>query len=337
MLSFGREPLPVVDRLISVVIVNFNAGDDLVASVESALASTVEVEAVIVDNASTDESLARLTERFDGDPRVGILRNDANLGFARASNAGIRETRGEHVLLLNPDCAVEPGTLAAVRQALDERPGAGMAGCLIRNPDGTEQAGCRRRLPTPARAFARAFGLTRFGESGRRADFVLAGQPLPDGPVEVEAISGAFMMVRRDALDRVGLLDEGYFLHCEDLDWCQRFRQAGLAILFVPGATAVHVKGRSSRDRPVRVLWHMHRGMVRFYRKFFRDRYSAPLHVARVPRGVAALRRPRVVGAPEARRLPCRLRGLPSSPGPRASSGAASGIGSPHEGSGFTR
>jgi len=261
-----------------VVIVNFNAGDDLLASVESALASTVETEVVVVDNASTDGSLAALAERFKDRSGVRIIRHDANLGFARASNAGIALARGEHVLLLNPDCRVPPGTLAAVREALDARPDAGMAGCLIQNPDGSEQAGCRRRLPTPGRAFVRAFGLSRFnvGGSERFSDFVLAGQPLPDGPTEVEAISGAFMMVRRGALDRVGLLDEGYFLHCEDLDWCQRFRQAGFAILFVPGATAVHVKGRSSRDRPVRVLWHMHRGMVRFYGKFFRDQYSLP-------------------------------------------------------------
>jgi GT2 family glycosyltransferase len=264
--------------VVSVVIVNFNAGDDLLASVESALASTVEVEVIVVDNASTDGSLAALAKRFEGHPGVRIVRNDANLGFARASNAGIALARGEHVLLLNPDCRVPPGTLAAVREALDARPDAGMAGCLVQNPDGSEQAGCRRRLPTPGRAFVRAFGLSRFniGGSERFPDFVLAGQPLPDGPTEVEAISGAFMMVRRGALDRVGLLDEGYFLHCEDLDWCQRFRQAGFAILFVPGATAVHDKGRSSRDRPVRVLWHMHRGMVRFYRKFFGDQYPLP-------------------------------------------------------------
>jgi GT2 family glycosyltransferase len=262
-----------VDRPVSVVVVNFNAGDELLHTVASALASTVPVEVLVVDNASTDGSRERLAERYADEPRVRILRNEANFGFAEASNAGLAEARGGHILLLNPDCSVEPDTLETVRRALDERPVAGMAGCLIRNPDGSEQPGCRRLLPTPGRAFVRAFGLGSAGLS----DFVLAGQPLPDGPVEVEAISGAFMMVRRETLARVGLLDEGYFLHCEDLDWCQRYRQAGFKILFVPGAVAVHVKGRSGRDRPVRVLWHMHRGMVRFYRKFFRHRYPLPL------------------------------------------------------------
>jgi GT2 family glycosyltransferase len=267
-----------VDRPVSVVVVNFNAGDDLVQSVSAALASTVPVEVVVVDNASTDGSLGRLAARFADEPNLRILRNEANLGFAEASNAGIAVARGGHILLLNPDCTVEPATIEIVRRALDEEPGAGMAGCLVRNPDGSEQAGCRRLLPTPGRAFVRAFGLRRLGGGERLRDFVLAGDPLPDGPVEVEAISGAFMMIKRQTLAQVGLLDEGYFLHCEDLDWCQRYRSAGLKILFVPGAVAVHLKGRSGRDRPVRVLWHMHRGMVRFYRKFFRDRYPLPLY-----------------------------------------------------------
>jgi GT2 family glycosyltransferase len=266
-----------VDRPVSVVVVNFNAGDDLLQTVSSALASSVPVEVLVVDNASTDGSPERLAERYAGDTRVRLFRNGANLGFAQASNAGIAAARGSPILLLNPDCSVEPDTLRTVRRALDEHPEAGLAGCLLRNPDGSEQAGCRRLLPTPGRAFVRAFGLSRLGKAAGVSDFVLAGQPLPERPVEVEAISGAFMMVRREALARVGLLDEGYFLHCEDLDWCQRFRIAGFQVLFVPGAVAVHVKGRSGRDRPVRVLWHMHRGMVRFYRKFFRDRYPLPL------------------------------------------------------------
>jgi len=127
----------------------------------------------------------------------------------------------------------------------------------------------------------RAFGLAPLARrlrmaDGRVRDFVRRGDPLPSYPVEVEAISGAFMFVRREAVAKVGPLDEGYFLHCEDLDWCLRFRQAGYRVLFVPGVAVVHDKGASSRGRPVRVLWHMHRGMVRFYRKFFRDAYARP-------------------------------------------------------------
>ena len=215
--------------MISVVTVNFNAGPLLARSVRAALASTEPVEVIVVDNGSTDGSVEALRGALGGDPRVRILSQGRNTGFAAACNTGMRESRGELVLLLNPDCIVGADTLATVRAALNAAPEAGMAGCLLLNEDGTEQEGCRRSVPTPGRAFVRAFGLARLR---RRAgamggDFVLSDQPLPAAPVEVDAISGAFMMVRREALDAVGPLDEAYFMHCEDLDWCMRFRQSG--------------------------------------------------------------------------------------------------------------
>ena len=262
-------------RPVSVVTVNYNAGEALVECVRSVLASTVAVEVVVVDNGSSDGSLERLRPCLGGDPRVLLLEMHANLGFAAANNRGLLETRGEFVLFLNPDCVIEPATIERMRAVLHLHPQAGMAGCLVLNSDGSEQPGCRRRIPTPGLALGRALGLTRW--LGRERDFVLAGTPLPAEPTEVEAISGAFMFVRRRAMEAVGPLDEGYFLHCEDLDWCLRFRQSGQRVLFVPGVAIHHQKGRSSRDRPVRVLWHKHRGMVRFYRKFFRDAYPAPL------------------------------------------------------------
>lgn len=264
---------------VSVITVNFNGGDLLAASVAAVLQSSVPVEVIVADNGSADDSLATLRARVGGDPRVRILEIGANVGFAKANNRALLDATGEYLLFLNPDCLVRPDTLEKMAQVLSTRPQVGMAGCLVLNPDGSEQAGCRRSLPTPGRAFLRAFGLTRLlPPDGRAAhDFVLRGQPLPDHPVPVDAISGSFMFVRRAALDVVGPLDEGYFLHCEDLDWCCRFREAGLEVLFVPDVSVVHHQGHCSRARPLRVLWYKHRGMVRFYRKFLRRRYPAPL------------------------------------------------------------
>ena len=110
-----------------------------------------------------------------------------------------------------------------------------------------------------------------------RPYFNLTGTPLPKSPIDVEAISGAFMLVRRSALDRIGPLDPQYFLHCEDLDWCMRFTQAGYRILFVPNVIITHVKGSCSVNRPIFVEWHKHKGMLRFYRKYFLDKYPRPL------------------------------------------------------------
>jgi GT2 family glycosyltransferase len=108
-------------------------------------------------------------------------------------------------------------------------------------------------------------------------DFHLHKQPMPEQPIQVEAISGALMLVRREAMEDVGIWDEEYFLHCEDLDWCMRFRQKSWQILFVPGAKVFHQWGACSRARPVFVEWHKHRGMMRFYRKFFRQQYPGAL------------------------------------------------------------
>jgi GT2 family glycosyltransferase len=251
---------------IRVITVNYNAGALLTECIRRVAASTVPVEIVVVDNASSDDSLACL--RAAAIPNLTIVGNAANLGFSRANNLALRGWTGDYALLLNPDCLVEPDTIEKVIAALARAPEAGMAGCLIRNPDGSEQAGCRRLTPTPGRALRRLLG---------GAALSLAGRPLPAGAEPVEAISGAFMLVRRAALEEVGLLDEGYFMHCEDLDWCIRFRQAGWSILFVPAVAVTHVKGVCSGDRAIRVEWYKHRGMVRYYCKFFRADHPAAL------------------------------------------------------------
>lgn len=258
---------------VSAVIVNYNAGQFLTACIDSALAQMSEV--LVVDNASTDFSLELCAEYFPEEPKLKIIRNATNLGFAAACNIGIAQATGTYVLFLNPDCILSAGSLQRMLQVLEINLEAGMAGGLLTNQDGTEQAGGRRAVPTPWRSFVRAFGLYRFAKYWPRlfSDFHLHKQALPDRPIEVEAISGALMLVRREAVENVGLWDEGYFLHCEDLDWCMRFRQKGWKILFVPDAPVVHHKGICSQSRPIFVEWHKHKGMMRFYRKFFRRQY----------------------------------------------------------------
>jgi GT2 family glycosyltransferase len=162
---------------------------------------------------------------------------------------------------------------------MDSTPQAGMAGPLILNSDGTEQAGGRRTVPTPWRTFTRVFGLSSLRKHYPRlfADFLLHQHPLPDCHTEVEAISGACMLVRRSALLDVGNMDEGYFMHCEDLDWYMRFRQRNWKIMFVPDARIIHHKGTCSKTRPIFVEWHKHKGMIRFYSKYFHHQYPGIL------------------------------------------------------------
>jgi len=258
---------------ISVVIVNYNAGPFLAECVHSALPQVNEV--LVVDNASSDFSLELCAERFPDEPKLKIMRNAANLGFAAACNIGVEQTTQPYVLFLNPDCILGEGSLRRMFLVLEKNSEAGMAGGLLLNQDGSEQAGGRRAVPTPWRSFVRAFGLYRFSAYWPRLffDFHLHKQPLPSNPLGVEAISGALMLVRREAMKNVGLWDEDYFLHCEDLDWCMRFRQKGWKVLFVPDAPVLHHKGACSRSRPILVEWHKHKGMMRFYRKFFQPQY----------------------------------------------------------------
>lgn len=264
-------------RSCDVVIVNYNAGNLLSGSVQSVLAEEAR-HVFVVDNDSHDESLAHLSASIS-DARVTVIRNGQNLGFAVACNIGARASTADAVLFLNPDGVLVPCALKCMLDVLDRDTSVGMVGGLLMNFDGSEQGGGRRAVPTPWRSFVRAFGLYRFAHRWPKLfyDFHLHKQPLSDGPIEVETISGACMLVKREAVADVGLWDEGYFLHCEDLDWCMRFRQKGWKIMFAPDAKIIHHKGTCSKSRPIFVEWHKHRGMMRFYRKFFRQQYPGAL------------------------------------------------------------
>jgi GT2 family glycosyltransferase len=262
---------------VSLIIVNYNARGCIVACVSSALKQVDEV--IVVDNASHDNSLALLEAVFPGEQKLKIVRNRENLGFAAACNIGAETSTGSYLFFLNPDSVLAPDSVSHLLRAFDDSPKVGMVGGLLLNPDGTEQAGGRRAIPTPWRSFVRAFGLSRFADRWPRLffDFHLHKQPLPNHSVEVEAISGACMVIRRAAMRDVGRWDEGYFLHCEDLDFSMTLRGKGWKIMFVPEAKIVHDKGACSRSRPIFVEWHKHRGMMRFYRKFFRHQYPGPV------------------------------------------------------------
>jgi GT2 family glycosyltransferase len=263
--------------LVSLVVVNYNSSAFLKGCAQAAMAQVDEI--IVVDNASVDGSIETLLESCPNEPKLKVVRNGANLGFAVACNIGSELAKGDYVLFLNPDCRLGVGVVAEMVSVLKSDATVGMAGGLLLNLDGTEQGGGRRAIPTPWRSFVRAFGLSRFSDRWPRLffDFYLHKQPLPALPIDVEAISGACMLVKRKAMEDVGPWDENYFLHCEDLDWCMRFRQKGWKVMFVPSARVTHAQGVCGRSRPVFVQWHKHKGMMRFYRKFFRHQYPGLL------------------------------------------------------------
>ncbi len=205
-----------------------------ISCVDSLLNCPLEIEIIVVDNASTDGSL----DALQGLPHVQIIKNPTNVGFAAACNSGLRVASAPFLLFLNPDCSFEPGALAELLSVMDSDERIGMVSGRSDEFRRDRTSRWTSGHPHSLAVFCARIWLVRFSDRWPRLffDFHLHKQPLPDQPIEVEATSGACMLIRREAMQDVGEWDEGYFLHCEDLDLCMRFRQKGWKILFVPNA-----------------------------------------------------------------------------------------------------
>jgi len=258
--------------MITVVIVNYFSADVLKDCLLS-LHAKQALEIKLIDN-SVDEqekqTLERLVTEFSN---VELLFNSENLGFSKAVNQGAKLAKGDAILLLNPDTVVSEGALDELYAAVFPKDVA-IAGPLILFPDGTEQPAGRRKTPTPARAFSSLFGLSRLGLG---KGYAMGGNPIPSEAQEVDAVSGSCLLIRKSVFEQLGFMDEGYAMHCEDLDLCMRVKLADFKLMFVPTAVVTHAKGHSSHNRQLWVTWQLHRGMIRYYKKFFRERYPKPL------------------------------------------------------------
>ncbi len=259
------------------MIVNHNAGRLLGDCLEAALSQARQV--ILVDQASAPGPFEAVLSLFGHHPDLMVVRSSENTGFSAGCNRGAALATEPVLLFLNPDCILMPGSLPVLVEALGSTERVGMAGGLLTDAQGHEQGGARRSIPTPWRSFVRGFGLARLAWLSPRifSDFYLHRDPLPRAAVEVEAVSGALTLVSREAFEDVGPWDEGFFLHCEDLDLCMRFRNKGWRVVFEPRARAIHYRGMCGRSRPLAVEWHKHRGMIRFYCKHFRGAYPPGL------------------------------------------------------------
>ncbi len=256
------------------ILVNYNSGEWLQRAVQSVLDFT-QATVSVVDNASRDNSFSA-TQTAINDARATFIANPTNRGFAAANNQVLSALCEDVAVLMNPDCLLNAYTLAPLLAALEADPRIGAASCRILNADGTNQVTSRRRFPTPLSALARILQLHRLARPPEWAqDFNFGGSAEADEPLQyVPAISGAFMVIRRTTLKAVGLLDEAYFMHCEDLDWCKRCELAGIPIAFVAQSSVMHAKGVSSKSRPIGVLWNLHSGMLRFFDRYYRSEYG---------------------------------------------------------------
>ena len=275
---------------LSVVIVNYNVSHYLLQCVDSlshALRGT-DSEVIVVDNHSRDNSVTLLRQYH---PEVRIVENLHNLGFAKANNIAIRQSRGEYVLLLNPDTIVSESVVKGVISFLDSHPDAGSAGVRMLNADGTVAPESRRGVPTPMTAFYKLSGLCGMFPNSRRFGRYYLGHLPWDSPQQIEVVSGAFCMLRTSVLKKVGLLDEDYFMYGEDIDLSYRILKSGATNWYVP-ETILHYKGESTHKSSFRYVHVFYQAMHIFFRKHFSHLglfISIPIKTAIIVKASSAL------------------------------------------------
>ncbi len=273
---------------LSIVIVNYNVRyylEQCLLSVEKAL-SGVCGEVFVVDNHSTDDSLPYLKSKF---PWVRYIENQQNLGFSRANNQALREARGEYVLLLNPDTFIGERSLRECIDFMDKNPQAGMCGVGMLKVDGSFAPESRRGIPTPFVAFCKMTGLGALFPKSRLFGryYMQYLNKYSINPIEI--VSGAFMFIRKEALDKVGLLDETFFMYGEDIDISYRVLQAGYKNYYLP-TQILHYKGESTKKNSLRYVNAFHKAMIIFFRKHFAHYsgiYSAFITLTIMMKGVA--------------------------------------------------
>jgi N-acetylglucosaminyl-diphospho-decaprenol L-rhamnosyltransferase len=247
---------------LAAVIVNYNAGPEIRAALQSIVAEMAggEWEALVVDNASTDGSSDYVWEFA---PRARVLRNAVNIGFGRGINQGVTASRAPFILIMNPDCRLEPGAVATMRAELEARPRCAIVGLRVLDPDGSEQGSARGDPDMLTGLFGRTGPLRHLLPSSAmsRRNVVSTGRE----SATVDWVSGACMLVRRSAFEEVGGFDPRYFLYWEDADLCRRLRARGYETRYVPTATAVHQVGHSSRTARAASIKAFHESAYLYY------------------------------------------------------------------------
>jgi len=245
---------------VSIIIVNWNTRELLLNCLSSvfATASGLDVEIIVVDNGSEDGSVRAVQEQFPG---VFIIHNNLNLGFARANNQALARAAGRYLLLLNSDAALTEGSLQGLVAFMDKTPGAGIAACQYMDIDGSRQNSFDS-FPTLATELFNKTILKRLFPArypSKRRDY--------REPLEVDSVIGACMLVRAEAVRKVGGLDEDYFFFLEETDWCYRMRRAGWPVYHLPHIRVYHLQGKSKEKSPVKAWIEYYRSLYLFFKK----------------------------------------------------------------------
>lgn len=270
---------------VSIVIVSYNTSELLskcLKSLKGALEG-IKSEVFVVDNNSTDDSVKMVKSDFSW---IHLIANTENLGFSKANNQAIKKASGEYILVLNPDTQVQKDTVKKMIGFMEKHLEVGIATCRIELPNGNLDLDCRRHFPTPFRSFTHFSGLSKIIKGTKLFDAYYMGYISDKKEHEIDSCVGAFMMIRKKDLDRVGLFDEDFFFYGEDLDLCWRFGEKGYKIMYTPITKILHHKGAASGMKPTskhltkatreskkKALAQSVRAMELFYQKHYQDKY----------------------------------------------------------------
>lgn len=258
---------------VSIIIVNYNTKELLKQTIKSVIKNTkgLEYEIIVVDNASIDGSIELVKNEFKD---VLLIENKNNLGFSKANNIGIKKSSGKYVLLLNSDTVVLDKTIKICFDYMEEYIDIGALGCKVVLKDGKLDHACKRGFPTPPASLYYMLKLNKFFPKSKKFGQYTMSYVGEDEISEVDSLMGAFMMVRRDAIDKIGFLDEDFFMYGEDIDWCFRIKEAGYKVVYFPKVKIIHYKGASSRKKKYKTLYEFHRAMYLFYNKHYFKKYN---------------------------------------------------------------
>jgi hypothetical protein len=243
----------------------------------------LNAEVFIVDNASPDSSLRHIKAWLRNlplaeQPNFRLIENRQNLGYAKANNIAIRQSAAEFVLLLNPDAEVEPTAIAKTLTFMRQNPQTGICGGKILLPTGKLDSPCRRSFKTPEIYLYKFLGLSKIFPKSRRFGKYYLSFLDENETTEVDAVIGAFMLIRREVIRQIGVLDERYFIYCEDEDWCFQAKNKGWRVYYYPEAVIHHQKGASTGQQKIKMIWEWHKAVFKFHRKNLAPLYPLPFN-----------------------------------------------------------
>lgn len=259
---------------LSIIIVNYNTKELTLQCLESIYEFNTRIssfEIFVVDNNSTDGSVKAIKQQFKN---VILIENRDNVGFSKANNQAIKQAKGEYVLLLNSDTIIKENTLSVMLQYMQQNHSVGAAGCEVLLPDGKLDKACHRGFPTPSASFYYMLGLAKKYPNNPKFNEYHKSYYNMRKIHEIDCLVGAFMIVRAETIQQVGMLDEKFFMYGEDIDWCYRIKEAGWKIIYNPTVSIIHYKGASSRRKPVKIVYEFHRAMFLFHKKHYTSKYS---------------------------------------------------------------